>query len=1405
MLRGSLFTRYFLDDGIREMAQYRSLAAGEVEAFAAAARRHWAYLEQFPRPSEAETEAELVFPLLDRLGWERLPQQEPGRGRHDIADALLFIDQGAKERARPLPSAERFRLGAVVVENEARDTLLDRGSAAHEAPSTQILRYLGRAEAQSGGAVRWGLLANGRFWRLYWAQARARAEGFVEIELPALFGDLPPPVPDGADPQHWLRVFMLLFGRSALVPEGARGETFLDLALAEGQRYEQRITEALSRVVFQNVYPELVRAIGRADPDPRPDDPAWRTEVRNASLRLLYRLLFLLYAEDRDLLPVRHDGYRQYGLQPMRDEAAEIVDGRRAVSDRRTIWWPRLTNLFAAIASGDREMGLPPYNGGLFDEREAPLLAHIELPDRTLAGLIDALSREAGSKRWINYRDLSVQHLGSIYERLLEREVARSEAGDLTLRPSVFARKTTGSYYTPDELVRLILRRAIRPLLDERRRHFADRAAALGADRRPKPERLRQLEELDPAEAFVRLRVCDPAMGSGHFLVSLVDYLADEVLTAIGDAPNLVSWADADRPYRSPLAGRIERLRSEIRQSADSNGWPVPDEQLDDRHLVRRIILKRVVYGVDLNPMAVELAKLSLWLHSFTVGAPLSFLDHHLRCGDSLFGELVGPVERELQQRYGLVLSPDVAQARQAAAGMARVEELADADIGEVRSSREAFAGVEETTSALRAFLDLTHAARWLPPAGDAAELARELLFGGNYGNPVRVAAGDPLVPLRGSGTELRRRGKRFDPAEVQAAASAFVANARALAVERRFLHWEAAFPGVWSDWSSAAPPGGFDAVIGNPPWDRMKLQEVEWFAARVPAIAHAQRAADRKRMVEGLRRRNDPVAADYDHAARTAEAAARVARTNGAYPLLSGGDVNVYSLFVERALRLVCRDGIAGLLVPSGIAADKGAAEFFRSISTTGRLAALLDFENRRTALGLDPFFPDADSRFKFSAFVAGGPARTFAHADCAFFKQDAVAAEAEAFPLAPSDFAAVNPNTGTAPVFRSLHDAEITLGIYRRLPVLVDRRGDEPVSVWPVRYFTMFHMTNDSDKFRTAAELERLGAYRVAGQRWEKGEERWLPLYEGKMVQAYDHRAASVVVNSRNLNRPAQPSPTSDTEHANPGQSPTPQFWVSAEDISTPVSETNCGTPPSPSRRRPGPISTVDTGLRRHGLAEVRGASDAIDDPLAVLAFKDVTSPTNLRTMIAAFVPATALGNTLPAILPDVPSSAATYSSNAPLWLGNLNSLILDYVARQKVQGQHLNWFIVEQLPVVPPDAYARHFGPKTAAEIVREDVLHLTYTAHDMAGFARDQGYDGPPFRWDEEDRIRRRARLDALYFHLYGLDRGDADYVLSTFPIVRREEEARWGRFRSRELVLGFMAALAAGAPDAAIAG
>ena len=275
--------------------------------------------------------------------------------------------------------------------------------------------------------------------------------------------------------------------------------------------------------------------------------------------------------------------------------------------------------------------------------------------------------------------------------------------------------------------------------------------------------------------------------------------------------------------------------------------------------------------------------------------------------------------------------------------------------------------------------------------------------------------------------------------------------SARRIANRENFLHWQVAFPGVWHRWQDDEPVGGFDAVIGNPPWDRIKLQEVEWFATRFPELALAPTAAARRLGIMQLRDQGDPLASEFDAAKLRADRLGQLIRSSGHYPLLGGGDINLYSLFVERAMRLVKPDGIVGLLTPSGIYADKTAARFFKSVSTSGRVGGLFDFENKPNKI----FFPDVHASFKFCALIFGGEERRFAETDCAFFLHDTAAIEDpdRCFPLSPADFARVNPNTGTAPVFRTRRDADITRRIYERHPVLVDRSGDEEVRAWPVR----------------------------------------------------------------------------------------------------------------------------------------------------------------------------------------------------------------------------------------------------------------------------------------------------------------------------------------------------------------
>ena len=985
------------------------------------------------------------------------------------------------------------------------------------------------------------------------------------------------------------------------------------------------------------------------------------------------------------------------------------------------------------------------------------------MPDSVVADLIYDLSHTAagqnsnGVRRFVNYRDMSVQQLGSIYERLLEREPARTANGGVEIRLDSYARKDSGSFYTPQELVDLIMDQTLKPLAEERLRAFEARARILATDRRPKADRMAALARLDPAEAVLRLKVLDPAMGSGHFLVSAVDFLSDYIAELIECVPAVPEWLDG--AYESPLVGRIAEIRQGIERRAREGNWIIDVAQLTDQAIIRRMVLKRCIYGVDKNRLTVELAKVSLWLHSFTVGAPLSFLDHHLRCGDSLIGIRVLDAIQELDRLGGLFAGSTMAGAEIAAEGMARIEEMSDADVAEVHESASVFRGVEQTTSDLKGLLDCICGLQWMTAEMRAAARSR-------FETPLAATLSrrpTDAYQILARGPESMSDGAAgVDPSH-WATLSERWTEARAVARREEFLHWEAAFPGVWWHWQNRRPDGGFDAVIGNPPWDRIKLQEVEWFATRAPEIAHAPTAAARRASILRLRNRGESLAADFDAAKQRADQLASVVRASGNYPLLGSGDINLYSLFVERAMSLVKRDGLVGLLTPSGIYADKTAARFFKDLSTNGRVGGLFDFENRRLGTKLPPFFPDVDSRFKFCALIFGGDNRRFDETKCAFFLPDTAAIDdaQRCFPLTPEDFARVNPNTGTAPVFRSRRDAEITRRIYERHPVLVDRSGDEERRAWPVRYHTMFHMTNDSSRFRTAAQLDADGFYRVAGNRWKKGAELCLPLYEGKMVQAFDHRAASVVVNPDNLNRPAQPRDANPDQHANPAWVPAPQFWVRSDSHEWPH----------------------DVGW--------------------ALAFKDVTAPTNVRTMIASLVPLSGFGNTLPLLWPS-PGEAAGYREHAWLLVACLNSFAFDFVARQKVQGQHLNWFIVEQIPVISMADYHRRFGNQTAGDLTRDHVLRLTYTAHDMAPVARDLGYDGPPFTWDPEQRRHLRARLDALYFHLYGLSREDAAYVLDTFPIVRRQDEAEYGHYRTRDLILAYMNALDAGDTETVVA-
>jgi len=1387
---GKLFSQDFLLDGIKTTPVWEKLSDDALNVFTNDLKRIYAPLAADSQLNEANTESQVIEKVLDLLGWQDITLKQvtaTSTRREDVPDFLLFPNDDAKQSALKEKRQDRcYRHGIAILEAKRWMRPLDRGDATNRldpgTPSNQILRYLSSVEVASDRAVRWGILTNGAVWRLYWQGARSRSEEFLELDLAALLG-VPGTGQDLFDIEalHGIKLFFCLFHLGAFLRQTWDKEerTFHEYAFNEARLYEEKVSQDLGARVFASIFPQLADALAAGDPQANTASAAYLDELREATLVLLYRLLFILYAEDRNLLPVRDTRYDDYALRKIREDIARRRDANDVFSASATRYWQHMGDLFRIIAQGDASIGMPAYNGGLFEENRAPLLARTRVADASFAPLFDDLARRPDLLRaWINYRDLSVQHLGGIYERLLEYSLTVEE-NKIVARPASFARKTSGSYYTHDGLVKLIIRETVGPLIAERKAAFHNQIEQWHHKHELKPDDWTLLDSLDPASNFLDLKICDPAMGSGHFLVSLVDYLADEILETLAEAELEVaaqSWAkDIANPWASPLVARVKDIRERIKILAHKNRWAVSEAQLDDRHIVRRMILKRVVHGVDKNLMAVELAKVALWLHTFTVGAPLSFLDHHLRCGDSLFGGKVRDISHELGKFVGMFHQDDLARIASASMTMEAIGNLTDIDIAEAHHSKALMDTATESLLPLWRTLDFLQAKRWAgTPKQRVADTAswEDLSLAHQYQRTwtqlLTKEFGENL--LESVDFLAKRKGRLPTPREQQA--HGLMQEAIAKANQEHFLHWELAFPTVWQNGQ-----GGFDAVIGNPPWDRMKLQEVEWFAERKPEIAKAARAADRKKFIAQLETNHDPLWQGYLAAQAAAEAGNRVARECGDYPLLSGGDTNLYSLFVERAQALIHPRGVVGLLCPSGIAADKGAAEFFRSISTTGRLASLYDFENRK---GL---FPDVDSRFKFCALIFGGEQRTVAAANCAFYLHTlAEAADPEhILTLTAQDFSAVNPNTGSAPIFRTRRDADITTAIYRRQPVLclhplspallppagegsqspspaggrgVGVRVAPPQKVWPVRYCTMFHMTNDSGLFKRRDELEAQGWYPVGMNHWKKGEVEAVPLYVGRMIYNYDHRSSHVTTNEENLHNAALSSNLTAAEKALPNRYATPQYWVSESDV------------PENQRRS------------------------------WAIGFRDIARATDMRTMIAAVVPTVAAGNTLPLVLPELEGDAG-YAAFAPLLLANFNALAFDYIARQKAQSTHINWYIVEQLPLIRPEQFESSSGHQSIADFVRGEVLHLSYTAHDLAPFARDLGYDGVPFKWDEEDRRHRLARLDALFFHLYGLSRDDAAYILDTFPIVREQDEKAHGRYLTKELILAYMNAVTAG--------
>jgi hypothetical protein len=837
-----------------------------------------------PTLNESQTEQEFVKPALEILGWSYIVQVKAGgSGSLTRPDYALFADERAKAEAYPHQGNDPAFYGRALAIAEAKywgrplsqkdadgcDTWKADGN-----PSHQMVSYL------AGTKVPWGILTNGQTWRLYSREASSTASEFYEVDLEGMLA--------GATD---FRRFYLFFRRAAFAPD-ATGHCFVERVADGSAGYAREISDRLKELVFREVMPEIAGgfvAYRREQLGIFEETDATLREIYAASLGLLYRLLFLLYAEARSLLPVEEPAYREESLTKMAQWAAGRLDRGQPISDatHATRQYDALLALFHRIDRGDPSLGVPRYDGGLFDPMapENRFLEMHKLSDRAVAVAVDTLVRDAGQP--VDYAFISVRNLGAIYEGLLDFRLRIANC-ELNATPAVLlesaadarkssnpqsaiinpqSRKSSGSYYTPDYIVEYIVEQTLEPILEARAGEFdaaMDRIAGLRkqlartADSGAIAVLRGRLEaaERDAREAFLGIKVCDPAMGSGHFLVNAVDHLTDGVIRRM----QLYHAIHPDVPWEwNPVQRLIDRTREQIGAEMARQGIAVDPRRLDDTALLTRLVMKRCIYGVDLNRLAVELAKLSLWLHSFTVGAPLSFLDHHLRWGNSLIGSDVRTVEAAMRAtgegQFALFQGP-FAGLLDLTAVMTEVAEQSDATLADVQESAGKYADFQRALTPYKQALDL-----WVsqyfddrPSTIDDGRPAIVHRPSSMVGKRKGGGAAAEFLTLHADDVLPALRGER----EVDERTRAAIERSRALWEEKRFFHWDLEFPEVFVDMRRRdwAEEPGFDAVIGNPPYVRQEtLGPLKpFFAASFSEIYHGTADLFVYFFIQGLR-----------------------------------------------------------------------------------------------------------------------------------------------------------------------------------------------------------------------------------------------------------------------------------------------------------------------------------------------------------------------------------------------------------------------------------------------------------------------------------------------------------------------------------------------------------------------
>ena len=1027
-------------------------------------------------------------------------------------------------------------------------------------------------------------------------------------------------------------------------------------------------------------------------------------------MRVIYRIIFLLYAEQRGILGgnggIDPSIYMDnYSITAHRNFAIETINSETLQHDTHQDLWEGLLTTFKMVRDGVKELGIYPYNGMLFDMSSDKYVGKYGCKNSEFMKAISYLTlTDEKIKQIISYADLSVEEFGAIYESLLEyspRITIESEVingieylpNKFILDPRGSDRKTTGSYYTNPNLVQVLIKSALDPVI---------KARLDEADNNPEAKE----------KAILSIKICDMACGSGAFLIAACNRLGYE----------------------------LARIRS-------SGGLPSHYEEQD----ARREVLLHCIYGVDLNPMAVELTKVSLWIDTAVRDKPLNFLDHRIKCGNSLIGTTPELMKKGIPEG---AFTPVEGDDKKVASYFKKINKEFLKGIKEQYESTSVYRWVIKEGSAetySSEFAKLGFEAESTPEqVKEKKEHYESLLTDKKYDRMKFLAnlwTSACFWELTGEKNETptNKTYLTFANNEDIIPGPELEQKINELARKYRFFHWYIEFPEVFSGENS-----GFDCILGNPPWERIKLQETEFFEYRSPEIANARNAAERKKLIKRLREEDPSLDKIFKNAKRMSECESLFLRESGRFPLTGKGDINTYTVFSENVRNLINDCGYAGIIVPTGIATDNTTSEFFGDLVAKKSLKSLYDFENKE---GLFPIHKS----FKFCLVTISGRNMMSNGFNFAFFLhnfEDLYDKERH-FSLTAEDIKLINPNTLNCPIFRNKRDAEITKEIYYRVPILINE-NEKDGNPWECSFLRMFDMSNDSHLFKTREELEKLGFDLVSNQ-LIKGNETFLPLYESKMFWQFDHRFGTF--NGKMSRSDTHLLSPQIDDYSNYNYTVQPFYWVNIENVQKNSSFWN----------------------RKW-----------------FLGYRRISNVTNERTFIFSLLPYAAFGDNV--FLTLIQETCLKICG----LISNLNCIPFDYLVRQKMGGTNLNYFITKQLPVIPADCYSSNI-----IYLLAPRAIELTYTAWDLKPFAEDILIEiGPekwnewfpdnqfvggvpqPFKWNEERRLQLRCELDAIYAHLYGISKDDLEYILGTFPIVKRKDEAKYGTYKTKDLILAY---------------